>query len=263
MRVKTFSIITWIASGILFVAMIIVNALASSLRLNGFSTGDISKFYDNIFVPAGFTFSIWGIIYLALIFYVSYSFTVVLSNRAVSQKKNIVNGVLFSLSSVLNGTWLIAWHYQKIVLTMVLMILLLLTLVFLYINSQSIENLRDKIFLNIPISIYLGWVCVATIANFSALLVSYQVDTFLNSQVAWVISFFALAFICACVMLLFKNDTIFSFVVIWAFLGISVGNYLKINEFDIVSASLIVFISVLLALVVVSMYWRKSYYGKR
>ncbi|PLX06432.1 MAG: hypothetical protein C0596_18375 [Marinilabiliales bacterium] len=51
---------------VLFIAMVYVNFLANSLPINGQSTGEISNAYSNLFAPAGITFSIWGIIYLAL-----------------------------------------------------------------------------------------------------------------------------------------------------------------------------------------------------
>jgi len=58
-------IITWL----LFIGVIAVNALANILPINGYNTGQISAFYPNAFVPAGFTFSIWGVIYLLLLSY--------------------------------------------------------------------------------------------------------------------------------------------------------------------------------------------------
>ena len=55
-----------IANIIGFVLVIIMNTLANTLPINGFTTGELSALYPNLFVPAGFTFSIWGVIYLLL-----------------------------------------------------------------------------------------------------------------------------------------------------------------------------------------------------
>ena len=49
-----------------FVIVVAVNVLAVRLPLNGSTPQQISDQYPNLFVPAGLTFSIWGIIYLLL-----------------------------------------------------------------------------------------------------------------------------------------------------------------------------------------------------
>ena len=41
-----------------------VNILASALPLNGQNTGEISDRFKVLFVPAGYVFAIWGIIFL-------------------------------------------------------------------------------------------------------------------------------------------------------------------------------------------------------
>lgn len=47
--------------------VLIVNGLANILPLNNLSTGEISDRFQVFFVPAGYVFSIWGLIYLGLI----------------------------------------------------------------------------------------------------------------------------------------------------------------------------------------------------
>ena len=46
------------------IATIVVNGLASALPLNDQTTGEISDRFQVYFVPAGYVFSIWGLIYL-------------------------------------------------------------------------------------------------------------------------------------------------------------------------------------------------------
>lgn len=57
-----------------YVLMIILNALANIIPINGITSGGVSDFYENLFAPAGITFSIWGVIYLLLLLYVVYQF---------------------------------------------------------------------------------------------------------------------------------------------------------------------------------------------
>ena len=55
-----------------FLATVVINALASILPINGITTGELSDLYPNLFVPAGLTFAIWGLIYVLLGIFVIY-----------------------------------------------------------------------------------------------------------------------------------------------------------------------------------------------
>ncbi len=90
-----------------YIYMVGMNALATTLPLNGQSTNEISDRYDTLFAPIGFTFSIWGVIYLLLGVYTV--FQLVADNSVV---RTITPW--FIASNVLNGTWIIAWHYDVI-----------------------------------------------------------------------------------------------------------------------------------------------------
>ena len=51
---------------------IAINILADALPINGLNTGKISDSFHVYFVPAGYVFAIWGIIYIGLIAYAVY-----------------------------------------------------------------------------------------------------------------------------------------------------------------------------------------------
>ncbi|OGZ35027.1 MAG: hypothetical protein A2V60_01260 [Candidatus Portnoybacteria bacterium RIFCSPHIGHO2_01_FULL_39_19] len=106
-----------------YLAMVVVNYLANALPLGGRGTGVISDAYPNLFAPAGYAFSIWGLIYTLLTIYVVYQF---------SQKENILTAQvnrLFVVNALFNVGWLFAWHYDVIWLSVLLMIGLLVTLI--------------------------------------------------------------------------------------------------------------------------------------
>jgi hypothetical protein len=113
-----------------FAAMIYVNYLANSLPINGKTTGQLSGFYPNLFVPAGITFTIWGIIYLLVAAYCIWQFFPA-SRETASQI-----AWLFIISCVFNGLWIVAWHYQKLPLSLLIMTGLLVSLIL--INLQVI-----------------------------------------------------------------------------------------------------------------------------
>lgn len=148
---------------------IALNGLANALPLNGQSTGEISDRFQVYFVPAGYVFSIWGLIYLGLLAFAVYQ--VLPAQRENPQLKRI--GYLFALSCVANIAWLFLWHYEYFVLTVVAMLTLLLLLITIYLRLQIGRNQVGRIeqwCVNIPFSIYLGWITVATIANITSVL---------------------------------------------------------------------------------------------
>ena len=57
---------------ICIIATVIMNGLANALPLNGVTTGEVSGRFQVFFVPAGYVFSIWGLIYVGLALYAIY-----------------------------------------------------------------------------------------------------------------------------------------------------------------------------------------------
>ena len=162
---------------ILLAGMLVMNYLANALPLNNKTTGELSDSFPNLFVPAGLTFSIWGIIYLLLVAYCVVQFT--------GSNKEVISDIswLFSLSCVLNALWIIFWHYGKLPLSLIVMVGLLVTLIWI---NTSIRDLPFGI-IKATFGIYLGWICIATIANVTALLVNYNWDGFNIPQETWTI----------------------------------------------------------------------------
>ncbi|MHC1719807.1 MAG: tryptophan-rich sensory protein [Clostridiaceae bacterium] len=205
-----------------YLIMVAVNAMANILPINGQGTGQVSDAYPNLFAPAGITFAIWGLIYVLLASYAVYQTELFQKNKGYL-KKNFLDkiGIYFSISSIANAIWIYSWHYQIIVLSMLLMLMILFCLVSItkLIINADLSN-TDKIFIKLPFSIYFGWITVATIANATVLLVSIGWDGFGLSQTIWtVIMIFAGAAIGLATMLRNK-DIAYGMVIIWAYTGI-------------------------------------------
>src|SRR5512137_1573723 len=90
-------------------ATIVVNALANILPINGQNTGEISDRFKVYFVPAGYVFSIWGLIYLGLIAMAIYQ--ALPSQRANPRLRS--TGWWISLGGLANIAWIFLWHYEK------------------------------------------------------------------------------------------------------------------------------------------------------
>jgi hypothetical protein len=151
------------------IVTITMNILANALPLNGQNTGDISDRFQVLFVPAGYVFAIWGLIYIGFITFGVYQ---ALPSQRVNPRLRRV-GYLFALSCVANIAWLFCWHYNQFALSVVVMLALLGLLIAIYlrleIGVKSVSTV-EKWMVNIPFSVYLGWITVATIANITDLL---------------------------------------------------------------------------------------------
>jgi hypothetical protein len=198
-----------------FMGTLAVNYLANALPINGVTSADISNKYYNEFAPAGITFTIWGVIYLLLIGTVIWQF------KLVGKSIDTLNK-WFAANSLLNATWLFAWHYDILPLTLVLMLGILYTLV--KINVIIAEDLPDTLsFKWLPQSafgVYLGWICIATIANFTTFLVSINFNKFGLTDTFWTGAVIGIGSITAAMLVVrFKNIYI-GLAVIWALAGI-------------------------------------------
>ncbi len=202
-------------------ATIVVNGLANALPLNGQTTGEISDRFQVYFVPAGYVFSIWGLIYLGLIAFAVYQ-------ALPAQRENPLLrriGYLFALSCVANIAWLFLWHYEVFVLTLVAMFALLLLLIAIYLRvgiGRARVSLADKWCIHIPFSLYLGWITVATIANVTAVLDYLRWSGWGISPEVWAIIMLIVGAGVASAVSLTRADVPYTLVIIWAFTGIAV-----------------------------------------
>ncbi len=205
---------------------ILVNALAVVLPLNGKTTEYLSDKYPNLFVPAGITFSIWGIIYILWILFALYQASDLFKKEETPMPFLQQISFLFILSSIANSAWIFLWHYEYVGLSLLMMIVLLFSLLVIYMRlniGKATITLKEKLCVHVPFSVYLGWITVATIANVTAFLVSVNWDGFGISQLTWTILVIGVGVLITLLMLALRKDIAYSLVVIWAFLGI----YLK------------------------------------
>ncbi len=193
-----------------------VNTLAIMLPINGMSTGELSELYPNLFTPAGFTFSIWSVLYLLLI-----GFAIV-QWKLLSKPYFTELSLWFLLSSLANISWILAWHYLFIHASVLIMLILLfsLTRIFLLFQSFDLNSWKEKIFIKLTFIFYFSWICVASIANISALLVSLSWDGGFLSPVTWTISMITVASMLGTYISGRFREPAFLIVLIWALYGI-------------------------------------------
>lgn len=211
-----------IFAAILYCGVLVVNYLANAMPINGLTTGEVSDKYFNLFAPAGITFSIWGVIYLLLGLYVLYQFNVFKNvNNELVNKINIY----FIVTSIANILWIISWHYLFIGVSVILMLIILVNLI-LIINTLYVYKKKKKLssqeyfLLNLPFSVYFGWITVATIANITAFLVSINWNGFGVVDQIWMVIILLVGAIIGTLTVLKYKDVAYMLVFIWAYAGI-------------------------------------------
>jgi hypothetical protein len=205
-----------------YVLMIVVNILANAIPINGQTTGEVSNSYPNLFAPAGITFAIWGLIYLLLAAFTLYLLGF-FQDDSDFVKTDLLNkiGIVFSISSIANAAWIFAWHYHRIPLSMVLMLVILDCLIFInYLIKNEKLTAREKFFIGLPFSVYFGWITVATIANATTLLVSIGWDGFGISEPTWAVIIIIVGMLIGSLTIIKNKDIAYGLVMLWAYAGI-------------------------------------------
>jgi hypothetical protein len=205
-----------------FLGTVVVNGLATSLPINNKTTGELSDQYPNLFVPAGLTFSIWGLIYVLLAIFTIYSVIIAIKKDARGSFINKI-GILFFLSCIANMGWIFAWHYEIVPLSLVIMLLLLGLLLAIYMRlgvGKKGPAKKEQYLVHLPFSVYLGWITIATIANVTALLVDINWNRFGLSEQFWAVVVIVVGIAITLSVLFSRQDIYYCLVVDWALLGI-------------------------------------------
>jgi hypothetical protein len=221
-----------------FAVMIVMNYLANALPLNGKTTGALSDAFPNLFVPAGITFSIWGIIYLLLLVFCVIQFTS--PDQAVISRI----GWLFAVTCIFNALWIVTWHYGRLPLSVIIMLGLLVSLIWINIIVKDLPYALIKI----AFGIYLGWICIATIANVTALLVNFSWNGFGLSEETWTVIMILAGALIASLTLWRLDNPFIGLSVVWAFAGIMIKRQVDYRTIFIVAAVALAVVAVMLLL---------------
>ncbi len=203
------------------VATLAVNGLASYLPLNGVTTADVSDAFDVLFVPAGWDFSIWGIICIGLIACTIYQ---ALPRKADDPDMQKI-GWLYVLSCAANIAWLFAWHWSMFGLSVLFMLALLVALIAIYLlKGIGLKNVsKGKLWcVHIPFGVYLGWITVATVANVQDWFWSLDFTGGDLSPVIWAVIMLVVGAAITALVLRTHRDIAYALVIVWAFVGIAV-----------------------------------------
>ncbi len=203
------------------VVTIVINGLANALPINGLNTGQISDRFQVYFVPAGYVFSIWGLIYLGLIAFAIFQ-------ALPSQRENPrlrASGWWIGLGGLANSAWIFLWHYEQFPLTLIAMLVLLATLIVTYLRlgiGRVAVPPAERWTTHLTFSVYLGWITVATVANVTSLLDYLQWNRFGLAPEIWMVIVLAAVLAIAALMNFTRRDVAYALVILWALAGIAV-----------------------------------------
>ena len=239
------------------IAMLTINALSSILPINGVTPKEVSDRYPNLFVPAPLTFAIWGVIYILVIAYTLYQFGL-FRKRGEAVNATLLNrtAIVFTVSCILNLSWVLAWHYGLLTVSFLLLVLFLITMIDMrrIIHAQEPLSVKEKWLVRLPFSVYFGWVTVATIAGAVALLVGSGFGGLGLSESTWTILILVVGAAIGIATALRFRDIPYLLVFVWAYANI-LSNHLSpagfAGQYTGVIATLCVTLAAFVAVIVI------------
>ena len=241
-----------IGNVLFFIALIVINVLP----INNNSVADVLYMYPNLFIPTSYTFIIWSFIYFLLFCFCVYQ-SMASDKPSVEpvadEKKETITGgertlkvkvvartafwvdkigLWFMISCVMNILWLLTWHYYQTGWSVIAILLYLVSLIVLYrkVYTAYEETKKDRWFISIPFSVYLGWYVIVVIENIAAWLTSVHWDGWGIPAMTWSCIAVGLG---AIIGLVFKilHDRAALLAIMWGIAGIGYRQYFENNYY--------------------------------
>jgi benzodiazapine receptor len=207
-----------------FLLMVLVNWMANAIPIGGRTAGEVSSMFPVLVTPAFYASTIWIAIYVLLGCFVWLQWLPRWSGLPVFR----TIGPWFAVTCVLNILWILLWHQLYIPSAAFMMIALLLALTILYpLTRRAGSTPRDsgfvvRTFVQLPFSIYLAWITVASIVNVSVGLSAAGWNGWGLPETFWAVLMMVLAGGIAYVMYRRHQDTTYVLVIVWALVAIGV-----------------------------------------
>lgn len=221
---------------------VLINYLSNTGIFNDTSIASISDRYKNLLTPAGYAFSIWGLIYVGLFAFVIYqAWLFAKPDRAPQEKAAMQIGTWFIFSCIANCLWVLAWVYQYTGLSILIMIILLYALSNIIRNTNMeryTATFRETALVWWPFSLYAGWISLALVVNIAAYLTKIGWNGLGLSDQFWAIALICIIGLLNLLMIWKRNMREFATVGIWGLVAIAIANWY--TEKFIVITSLVV-----------------------
>jgi hypothetical protein len=218
-RLRQFAVMGSIWGGI------VVNTLSNFFPLKGLNVGQISNqlFSSVQIIPANYAFAIWGLIYLGLIALGFYQFQPSQQQDPALRR----SGWLLVMASLAQMGWIYLFQARLFTLSTLAMAGILLPLIAIYLrldmgsNRTAASHRKARWFVQYPISLYLGWISVATVVNVAIALYSLNWDGWGIAPAVWATVMAVVSGAIAAVISVRHRDPIFVMVIVWALVAIA------------------------------------------
>jgi hypothetical protein len=216
-----------------------INTASNIVPIKGQSIGEISNtlFQDVLITPANYAFIVWGVIYVGLFAFGGYQ----LLPR--QQKNSTLDriGYLITVGSIAQCLWVIVFQLRLFTLSFFAMALILLSLIAAYLQMHQATQRQSLWYVQVPISIYLAWISVATVVNGAIALYAINWNGWGFSPVGWTITMLGAATVIAFIVTLRHQDLAFVGVFVWALVAIA-AKHLNIPVIAYTAAGLALFL---------------------
>ncbi len=237
---------------IISVVSIIFSNIVQVLPMSASSIPEVTYRYRSLFVPAGYAFSIWGVIYLSFIIYAIYQ--VLRRTRRDMLYDKIA--IPFMMVNVLGGLWQVVFRFEYITWSvLIIVIMLVLGIVQFRIMRAAVNERGRSWWLSVPFSLFLGWISVATIANISiwCVYMGWRGGPLPETTVAIIVLGIA-TLLAVCISIIYR-DWVYPVVIAWATVAISVAYRAEVS---IVSNAALAAAVISLGIAVVNMFRRRQ-----
>ncbi|MGV0024995.1 tryptophan-rich sensory protein [Phormidesmis priestleyi] len=202
---------------------IAINAISNFFPVNGLSIGAISNtiFANVLITPANYAFAIWGVIYLGLIAFGVYQLSLNRRHHSLIQKVRLP----IIWASVFQSIWVFQFQLRNYWLSVAFMVGILLSLMVAFLAIQQHQGFlsrSEKWYIQVPFTIYFGWISVATIVNIASALYAVNWDGWGISPAVWTVIMAVIATVISALITIRYHDIAFSGVIIWALVAIAV-----------------------------------------
>ncbi len=219
-KIRTLAVL----NALFFIVHVSISYFTQFKLINNQDVGEVSDNYTSLFTPAGITFAIWGLIYLALLAFAVYHLAIAfkrdINHPANSDLSRI--GPWFIINNIATAAWLIVWTNELLLLSVLLIFIQLISLIIINLRLPIYDRSREiasKIFTQFPLSIYFAWLTIATIANTSTYLASVNFSAGIDA-VTWTIIMISIAVMITAMVVFLRRNIFYGLVVIWALYGI-------------------------------------------
>jgi hypothetical protein len=184
---------------------------------NGQNMGQVSAQYPTLLTPAGWAFSIWGLIFLALAVYAVWQ---LLPAQRPNPLPDAVAGPL-TVASVAAALWVVVFSYEAIGTCTVLMLTTLAALVLGYGRARRLvrsgASPRPSSW---PLSLFMGWISVATAINVTLGLQRLGWTAPTNISILLSLVLLAVVLLLGLGLAFLFRDAVYPLVLAWGLVGI-------------------------------------------